>query len=192
MNPVLRSRLPSSRMGALALTLALAGGCGLFDLREPQPPSGTTVPYIPPTEPHIVLRNLEVSAKAKSSVNFEKSTTIDYIWRFDPFDVVSDSTWTRDRDLSALDQMFKNTGTVTLTWAPTDSGPWETGRYYGNLGYRLVFRRSATDSVAFQGKCTIYLREVGSLWTIYRWADVNDGTEVSTWGYGKLNPNFSS
>ncbi len=183
-------RVPSIALAA-ALVLALSMGCGLFDLREPEAPTTNTVPFVPPSDPHIVLLNLRVSAGAKSTSNFIKSITSDYVWRFDPFDVVSDSTWAGDRDLSALESMFKNTGTVKLTWTPNDSGPWEGGRYYGNLGYRLVFRRGPADSVMFRGKCTIYLRQVGTLWMIYRWADVNDGTDVSTWGYGKLNPNFS-
>ena len=191
MRLVIPSRSLASAAGVGALCLALSIGCGLFDLRDPEPPSTDTVPFVPATDPHIVLQNLRVSAEAKSTSNFIKSITTDYVWRFDPFDVVSDSVWAGDRDLSALESMFKNTGTVKLTWAPNDSGPWESGRYYGNLGYRLVFRRSATDSVMFRGKCTIYLRLVGTQWTVYRWADVNDGTDVSTWGYGKLNPNFS-
>ncbi len=191
MRCAIRPRSIVSAVGIGFSLLAFSGGCGLFDLRDPQPPSTSTVPFEIPTDPHIVLRNLKVSAKAKSTSNYEKSVTTDYVWRFDPFDVVSDSIWAGDRDLAALDQMFKNTGNVELTWAPSDSGPWASGRYYGNLGYSLVFRRSATDSVVFRGKCTIYLRQVGSQWMIYRWADVNDGTEASTWGYGKLNPNFS-
>lgn len=191
----MRSLIPARSFGSLAaiaaLCLLLSIGCGLFDLREPEQPSTDTVPFIPATDPHIVLQNLKVSAEAKSTSNWVKSTTSDYVWRFDPFDVVSDSIWAGDRDVTALESMFQNTGTVELTWAPNDSGPWESGRYYGNLGYRLVFRRSATDSVMFRGKCTIYLRQAGTQWMIYRWADVNDGTDVSTWGYGKLNPNFT-
>jgi hypothetical protein len=191
MRLVIPTRSLAAAAGVAAICLALSIGCGLFDLRDPETPSTDTVPFIPPTDPHIVLQNLRVSAAAKSTSNFIKSITTDYVWRFDPFDVVSDSIWAGDRDLSALESMFKNTGTVKLTWTPNDSGPWESGRYYGNLGYRLVFRRSATDSVMYRGKCTMYLRQVGTQWMVYRWADVNDGTDVSTWGYGKLNPNFS-
>lgn len=185
----------SRSAGALAIGLLFllpCVGCGLFDMRDPEPPASSEVPYVPPTQPYIVLVNLKVSTKAKSTSNFDRSLTTDYTWRFDPFDVVNDSTWAKDRDISALEQVFRNTGTVDFTWTPTDSGTWESGRYYGNLGYRLVFRRSATDSVLFRGKCTIYLRQTGTLWQIYRWADVNDGTDVSTWGYAKLNPNFGS
>jgi len=191
MRCAIRPRSVLSTGGIGLLLLVVSAGCGLFDLREPEKPSTNNVPFEIPTSPHIVLRNLKVSAKAKSAINFQRSITTDYVWRFDPFDVVSDSIWAGDRDLAALDLMFKNAGDVDLVWAPSDSGPWADGRYYGNLGYRLVFRRSVLDSVVFRGNCTIYLRLVGSQWTIYRWADLNDGTDASTWGYGKLNPNFS-
>ncbi|MBM3288038.1 MAG: hypothetical protein FJY88_11910 [Candidatus Eisenbacteria bacterium] len=176
--------------GLLALLLAAAAGCGLFDLREAEKVQSNPVAFDTPTDPWIALRNLRITTAAKATPNFERSMTEDYKFRFDPFDVAEDSLlWSRTEDINALDRMFGKTGTFRLTWSPSDSSYPESGYfYYKNLGYRLVYRRSLSDSVVIQGSCVLYFRQVGQQWLIHRWADMDDGTAAPTWGYARRNP----
>jgi hypothetical protein len=120
--------------------------------------------------------------------------TDDYVFRFDPFDVIIDTTWTLERDFNALNTLLGNYPEAELTWAPRESVETNDGEFpafqYRNLGYRLVFRRSATDTVAVAGLMTLYLRQVNTLWYVYRWADLNNGEDPYTWGYARLNPDI--
>ncbi|MBD3162855.1 MAG: hypothetical protein GF346_10685 [Candidatus Eisenbacteria bacterium] len=168
-----------------------AAGCGLFEPRDAETPTDVEVDYETPIDPRIALRNIEATTEARFIGNFQRAFTTDYRFRFDPFDAGADTVWTLSRDLQALGSLLQNeVESVDLTWTVRDSGNIGEDRYYRNLGYRLVFRRSATDSVVFGGRCTLYFRTEGVEWLIYRWADVRDETAELTWGYARLNPNL--
>lgn len=167
---------------------AVAIGCGLFDVREPSKPTQIEVDYDLATEPRIALRNLERSTEARTIANYDRAVLADiYRFRPDPFDVTgSDTLWTWNQDQSRLTGLFQNEAEVDLTWTVRDSGSVDDDLFYRNLGYRLVFRFDETDSVVLGGRCTIYFRQVGLEWKIFRWADVRDETAERTWGSAKL------
>ena len=172
----------------LVLLSLFVGGCGIFDLRDPEDPTGVEVEYNIPVYPHIALRNLEIATEARYAGNFERACTEDYVFRFFELDALSDSTWNLDRDIQALTTLFQAAPEqVDLTWTVVDSVPGGEEFYYGNLGYRLVFRLNAADSVLVGGKCYLYLRNDGIQWLIYRWSDIADGTAEKTWGYARLH-----
>ena len=183
-----------STIPAGAAILSLLAGCGLFDLRNPEPPGGgTQVPWETPTEPRIALKNLEATTEARVVTNFERSLTQDYKFRFDPFEAGADTVWDKDRDIQAITAMFRNESTVQLNWTVVDSGLIENDFFYRNLGYRLVFRLGIADSVVIVGKCTMYFRQEQQQWLIYRWADVKTSADPEvSWGYARLNPNFGA
>jgi hypothetical protein len=165
-------------------------GCGLFDLRDPEPPAGSEVIFDTPTQPRIALKNIEATTEARFIGNYQRSLSTDYKFRFDPFDAGTDTVWALDRELQAMTQLFRNDATVNLTWTVRDSGSLGEDFFYRNLGYRLVFRRSGGDSLEFGGRCTLYFRNDGIQWLIYRMADLKDETADRTWGYARLNPIF--
>jgi len=183
---------------ALSILLPLLGllaDCGLFDLRNPASSGGQgEVPWDTPTEPRIALANLKTATEARAIGNYERSLTTDYVFRFDPYDVAADTVWHRDKELAGMGALFNNEATVRLTWTVRDSGHIGENRYYRNLGYRLVFRRSASDSVVIVGLSVMYFKMDGVQWLIYRWADVKDTNQpnLPSWGYARLNPSLKS
>ncbi len=171
--------------------IALFEGC-LFDPRQPEPPStGSEVPWRIPVEPWYVLTNLKATTEARVVTNFDRSLTSDYKFRFDFGDAQTDTVWTKDRDIAAITALFQGKGPTTLTWTPADSGGGSADRFYRNLRYRLVMRRSATDTsrVTIAGKCNLYMRQESGSWILYRWEDLQEGT-LPTWGWARLNPNL--
>ena len=50
--------------------LMLASGCNLFEPRDPEPPSQSSDSFIPPTDPDIVIENLQNAIAQKNSVNY--------------------------------------------------------------------------------------------------------------------------
>ena len=178
---------------AAAALLALLGGCGLFDLRNPEDPgSGPQVPFEIPTEPRIALTNLKATTEARVVTNFDRSLASDYRFRFDPFEAGTDTAWNKDRDIQAITALFHNEAEVHLEWTVEDSSSTGSGFVYRNLGYRLVFTQSAADSFVIVGKCYLYFRLEQQQWLIYRWEDLKSSGDpnVYTWGYARLNPNL--
>ena len=185
-----RSKRLARLAGRFVLLSLLIAGCGIFDLRDPEEPTGVEVDYRTPVYPYMALKNLEVATEARYAGNFERAYTEDYIFRFFELDAGSDSTWNLDRDIQALTSLFEGAPEeVDLTWTVEDSAYQGEDFYNGNHGYRLVFRLSAADSVLVGGKCFLYLRNDGTQWLIYRWADIYDGTAEKTWGYARLHAN---
>jgi hypothetical protein len=183
-----RSSRLSRLAGRLAVLALFVAGCGIFDLRDPEEPAGSEVEYKVPVYPYMALRNLELAAEARYAGNFERACTEDYTFRFFDLDAISDSTWDLNRDIQALTTLFQAAPEqVDLTWTVTDSVPGGEDFYYGNLGYRLAFARGEADTVLVGGKCFLYLRNDGTQWLIYRWADIDDGTAEKTWGYARLH-----
>ncbi len=52
------------------LAAALASGCGLFEPRDPEEPSQSSLNYRPPTDPDIVITNLQSAIEQKSVANY--------------------------------------------------------------------------------------------------------------------------
>lgn len=179
--------------------LALAGaGCGLLDTRDPEPPREIIeIPYETPDEPAVVLRNIEATLEAKSTINYETSLLEDFTFR--PTDADAQDfevllPWTKAKEVSVTDaflnEFLTETGTVTLTWTvPSqflEAGQSPQGErqvYYQDLGYRLEFQLGDLTRV-YSGECDLYFREsgVGNLWAIYDWQDKEDGSSNETWG----------
>ena len=146
------------------------------------------MPYLHPTEPQIALENLRVATEARYIGSWERALTEDYEFHFDFFD--SDEVWNLNDEIGALTQLFGNeVESVQLTWTVRGDEFQGQDRVYRNLGYRLVFRHTPTDTVLFGGSCNLYLREDPTDgWLIYKWEDIRDATAEDTWGYARQNP----
>ncbi len=181
------------------LFLAVAGaGCGLLDTRDPEPPREIIeIPYETPDEPAVVLRNIEATLEAKSTINYETSLLEDFTFRptdADAQDFEALLPWTKEKEVAVTDAFLNDflieTGAVTLTWTvPSqflEAGQSPQGErqvYYQDLGYRLEFQLGDLTRV-YSGECDLYFREtgVGNLWAIYDWQDKEDGSSNETWG----------
>lgn len=58
---------------AFAVVLLAATGCGLLETRPPQEPIEQSSSYVPPTEPALVLTNMENSFKEANTLNYARS-----------------------------------------------------------------------------------------------------------------------
>jgi len=177
----------------MVLAGALIGGCNLFQTREPETPTNSgNIPFYIPIEPWIVLLNLKYTTEALVITNFDRSLATNYKFRFSSSDATLDTVWTKDRDIAALTALFQGKGATHLTWTPTDSGGTSTDRFYQNLRYRLVMRRSKTDTsrVVIVGQCNLYMHQDNGNWMVTRWEDNVDDPDYKTWGWARLNPNL--
>lgn len=182
------------------LLLLPAAGC-LFSTRTPELPSVNNVPWADPIAPEKVLTNVLVTFAAKSIANYDRSLASDFT--FDPADAdrqPGDPTyfdgWNKQREVAAFTSVFQQSeGTVTFTWGPpiprledmlTDDADPGGGRFYKDLKYRMVFRRSGADTT-ISGLANLYLRDQSGGWSIYKWIDQQDGLGNATLGLVRYN-----
>jgi hypothetical protein len=175
-----------------------AAGC-LFSARTPESPSVNEVPWLDPNTPVKALTNVQVTFGAKSIANYDRSLASDFAFEPDAADAADvravDPTffdnWTKQREVAALTSVFQQSeGTVTFTWGPphpsslnmlTDNADPGGGKFYENLKYQMVFRRTGADTT-ISGLVNLYLREQTGGWSIYKWIDQQDGLGNATLG----------
>jgi len=183
-------------LGLGSLLLFPLAGCR-FSTRTPEPPSVNNVPWQDPDTPAKVLYNVQVTFSAKSIANYDRSLADDFTFYLadeDKPDVAQEPTyfegWNKQREVAAFTSVFQNSKeTVAFSWGPpvppfedmipdpADAG----GKYYENLKYQMVFRRSGADTT-FSGLVDLYFREQPGGWSIYKWVDRQDGLGHATLG----------
>ena len=62
--------VPGPRPLVLLLITGIAGGCGLFEPRDPEEPSQSSLNNRPPTEPSIVIANLQSAVEQRNPTNY--------------------------------------------------------------------------------------------------------------------------
>lgn len=197
---------PARRLARLALLLALvggAGGCGLFDTAQPEPPLDSDA--IPPnfTLPESVLATFERAVELRSSSNYGLCFTDSlgngdpgFYASFDPSDLSAwlqagfpdPGIWTRSKELAFFPQFLAfNTNAfydVTLTPDPRGDFDLDANTKLLNRRYRVFAAGSpvAAGSVGF----TILRVGLSGEWKIRFWEDRRDTADVRTWGTARL------
>jgi hypothetical protein len=171
----------------------LTCGCGLFEPRDPEPPSQSSLNYRPPTDPAIVIANLQSAIEQKNVAN--------YIACFsDPVRTGQPFIFLPAADAQAL------YGSVLQNWTRT-----EEESYFQNLIARsapnafsslsLILQSSSVtaDSVTYSYEYTLVFEHTdasfpktgkgvlwftlrpdnSNFWAIYRWSDFSTQTVVS-------------
>ncbi len=193
-----------SRLGRLSLLLLisvaitlLGTSCGLFETRDPEPPTSGSSTFVPPTSPDIVLSNLENAFAEKNTENYVRclvdtlnserrlvfiptsSAAGRYASTFADWTLQSERTW-----FAAL-----------KAFAPKDAPSYlnlngsfsviaaDSAIYEGS--YELVFRHAVANvSETVRGTLQFVMHiDRNSVWSITRWTDIPlaDETSWSEW-----------
>jgi hypothetical protein len=179
------------------LLLIIAGGCDLFETRDPEPPSSGSSTFIPPTSPDLVLENLGNSIAEKSAENYlrcmvdtlssgRRFTFIPtagaagrYATTFMDWSLQSERAWFSAlkafADADAASNLALNGSFSVIT---ADSAIYEGG-------YDLTFRHGVSNvAETVRGTLQFVLHtDRNSIWSITRWSDIpiNDETSWSEW-----------
>jgi hypothetical protein len=178
--------------------LSLLPGCGLFDPRDPEPPSQSSLNFRPPTEPAIVIANLQSAVEQKNSAN--------YISCFaDPAKLTSPYVFIPSADAEAQyggalarwgredeDAYFRNliarspnNAFSTLSLA-LKSSTVTADSVVHSYDYVLVFEHSdAGFPKTARGNLQFTMvTDPGNFWVILRWLDFKTTNDV-TWSHFK-------
>jgi hypothetical protein len=181
----------------LAAAVLFCGGCGLFETRDPEPPTSGSSTFVPPTAPEIVLSNLENAVSEKNTENYVRclvdtlnserrlvfvptsSAAGRYASAFSDWTLQSERTWFAALKAFApkdAPSYLNLNGSFAVIAA--DSAIYEAS-------YEMVFRHGVANvSETVRGTLQFVMHiDRNSVWSITRWTDIprTDETSWSEW-----------
>jgi hypothetical protein len=198
--PSTRGIVSSLAVVTAACWLALGGGCNLFEPRDPQAPSQTSDSFIPPTDPDVVVENLQNAIAQKNSVNyircFADPTRTPRLFVFIPSPDAGGryasvfATWGVDQERTYFQNLvarasgkvnaYSNLVLANKTLTLTADSAVET------YDYTLTFEHNdpSFPTVATGNMALVLGLDNNNAWVIYRWTDFKTTSDV-TWSHFK-------
>jgi hypothetical protein len=174
----------------------LLTSCNIFETRNPESPAQTSSNYNPPINASDVFDNMQYAFSDMNTVNYLKSfsdsSTSGRAYRFEPSPQARSQyigvflNWTRQSEQQYFDNMRSkiaagSTPSLSFSLNPisiqSDSAQYEAD-------YQLTIPHTqANIPKSFQGQAQFYLIKdpVSSIWTIWRWVDIGEAQNDSTW-----------
>ena len=183
----------------LALGLAQYGtGCGLFEPRAPESPTQSSQTFLPPTDPLIVISNLQNAIEQKSVSNYVQCLAAPlagvHVFLFVPSSEGTALYASLFRNWSPAEEQayFQN---LTTRTAPTSISKLDLTEKTRSLAadsalleydYTLTFENTVAGFPSrASGNLQFALqRSSSNIWTIYRWADFKTTNDI-TWSLFK-------
>ncbi|MBE0644958.1 MAG: hypothetical protein IH600_12820 [Bacteroidetes bacterium] len=181
----------------VAVAGLLTGACGLFETRDPEPPTSGSSTFVPATSPDIVLSNLENAVSEKNTENYVRclvdtlnserrilfiptsSAAGRYASTFSDWSLQSERAWFAALKAFApkdAPSYLNLNGSFAVIAA--DSAIYEAG-------YEMVFRHGVANvSETVRGTLQFVMHiDRNSVWSITRWTDISlpDETSWSDW-----------
>jgi len=181
-----------------AALLLLVGACGLFEPRDPQSPTESGLNFVPPTEPGIVINNLQAAVDQKNVANYV-ACFADVARQGRPFVFIPSAEASAqygavlaEWDLTKEEAYFQNLiarspatafSSLVLTLQSTivsaDSVLYEYDYIFSFNHSEQGFPQTARGRLQF----TVGV-DASTFWTIHRWIDFKS-TDDATWSLFK-------
>jgi hypothetical protein len=181
-------------IAALLALLGTAAGCGLFEPRDPEEPSQSSLNYRPPTEPSAVIANLQSAIEQRNQANyvscFSDASRGAALFVFIPSADAAAAyggtlaSWSLDDERAYFQNLVARSGqqayaslslTLKTTTVTSDS-------VVSAYDYVLTFEHNDTGFPrTARGSLQFTFREDASnFWAIQRWVDFKTTADV-TW-----------
>lgn len=176
----------------------LTPGCGLFEPRDPEDPSQSSLNYLPPTDPSLVMANLQSAIEQKSVANYvacfanasRGATPFSFTPSADAAAAFGGTlmSWTLQEEQSYFQNLISRSSpsayaaltlTLTSTTVTSDS-------VISAYDYVLVFEHNETGfPTTARGSLQFTMRQDASnFWMIQRWVDFKTTPDIS-WSHFK-------
>jgi hypothetical protein len=179
-----------------SLALLVQLGCGIFETREPEPPTQSSSNYIPPTEPMIVFTNMANAFRDLNAVNyvrsFADSSTASRMYSFEPtpparlrYGAVF-AAWTRQSEQQFFENMKSKipTGTTAslefLSLVP-QSIQSDSAQYDATYRLNIPHTQSNIPREARGRAVFSMVTDRSRTWVIWRWVDLAMTQNDFTW-----------
>jgi len=179
------------RVAAILIAAVLAGGCDVFATREPEVAGGQQSLWTPPTEPGIVVSNLELAWEIGNFNDYRRALTDDFTFTADPGDAAQ-----LEIEFPGEDVLENWDAEVDVEVAATirggaDSLSVDLVRFEDDLGQTVRLQKFDYTVTVFAGEtATEYVGEVwfsiaqqdNGEWLIRDWMDVAAQGGEDSWG----------
>lgn len=169
---------------ALALTsgcvtlLMLLGGC-LFQPREAEPPTTSTVQYLPQTSPANVWRNAQSSLEAKDPSGWDENFSENFRYlpdtdTVDAYPGVDWLNWNKEKEMSFINRWYSSDVTIIADLRDTDintADPSGTEAEWQLIYYIREIQNSNGSETRYRARATINFQLEANFWYITRWED---------------------
>lgn len=181
----------------LTASCILLVGCGLFETRDPEPPTSGSSTFVPPTSPDLVLENLRNAVSEQSTENFLRclvdTLNSDQRYEFIPSAAAAGryastfASWSlqSERAWFAAMKAFAEkdaSSSLVLTGAFSVIAA-DSAIYQGS--YDFTFRHGVSNlAETVRGSLQFVIHtNRNSIWSITRWTDfpISDETSWSEW-----------
>jgi len=162
----------------ILLSLVVFSGC-LFEPREPDPPTGDPIPYLPKTDPRKVWENLQLSLNYGDSFGWEDNLHSDFTYipdseaeaqfpgAFVDWDLAKEVSFISSYYSSGVNNLSKMRNNDFVVPEPVgDEVRWE-----GVIYYLKATNVSDGAEVRYRASAIITFRFEGNFWYVYRWED---------------------
>lgn len=189
---------PAGFLGSLLVAGILLSGCGLFEPRTPEDPSTSRLDFLPPTEPTIVIDNLQNAIDQKNIANyaacFSDVATGGKTYVFIPSAEASAqyglalASWGVAQEQAYFQNLIARSPTNAAAGLQlTQKSQLVTAdSVIYSYDYVFTFEHSeAGFPKVAQGNLQFVLApDAGNRWSIYRWIDFKTGNDL-TWSMFK-------
>jgi hypothetical protein len=188
--------------GCLTRTLLAAGlflaGCSLFAPRDPEDPESLRLNFVPPTEPSIVIDNLQNAIDQKSVANytacFADAGTGEQVFMFVPSADASAQygpafiSWGTAQEQAYFQNLIarSTSGALSALQLVQKSQLVTADSVVYSYDYTFIFEHGETGfPTTARGNLQFALAaDAGNRWSIYRWMDFKTGSDI-TWSMFK-------
>ncbi len=180
--------------------LVSGGGCNLFEPRDPEAPSQASDSFLPPTDPDVVVENLQNAIAQKNSVNYvrcfaDPSRTPRPFLFFPSPDAGARyasvfAGWTVDQEKTYFENLVARASGKVNAYSNlllTRKSVTVTGdSSVQTYDYTLTFEHTdpSFPTVASGNLQFVLGQDNNNAWVIYRWSDFQTTSEV-TWSHFK-------
>jgi hypothetical protein len=183
----------SVRILWLAIGLASQSGCGLFEPREPEEPSQSSLNFQPPTEPSIVIANLQSAIEEKNAANYTSCLSDEakgqpaFVFIPSPDAAAlygsSLSEWTLSDEQAYFQNLIarSSSGAFSTLSLTSKGSTVSADSVVYSYDYTLVFEHNVTGfATTARGTLQFTLRvSQSNFWAIQRWVDFKTTDDVS-------------
>lgn len=167
------------------LTLSVFSCTSPFSARESEPPTESLGTFVTPTQPEIVLFNIEASYNEQIITNYDASLDSSFFFVYDFLQAGGDSDtgWSRMVDIGMTDKLFSffrsrtESISLSLTMQEFDSPNYEGDTMVTLYREYEILKITGTDTAipdtsVYRGTAEFQIVETGiSLWTLRKWTD---------------------
>lgn len=165
----------------LAFSAIFLGGC-FFEPRQAEAPGGTSINYLPQSQPENVLANIETALVNGDVAGYDRQVAEVFTYEPDSdteasYPGVDWASWDRERELAFMSDFLGNIdGMIVDMRAEEHVTDWSGSEAFLEYTYSIEVNE-AGGTVPYRAKVSLDFKLDGTYWVLTRWFDQQGETD---------------